>query len=79
MTVIRRDSLSILKRHASLALLGGVMLSACSNSGTPGVGQFGTSQYLISVPQELGELLFWRVRRQNPVLVKRVFLISLKT
>ena len=36
-------------------------------------------RYLISVPQELGELLFWRVRRQNPVLVKRVFLISLKT
>ena len=35
--------------------------------------------YLISVPQELGELLFWRVRRQNPVLIKRVFLISLKT
>ena len=35
--------------------------------------------YLISVPQELGELLFWRVRRQNPVLVKREFLISLKT
>ena len=45
MTVIRRDSLSILKRHASLALLlGGVVLSACSNSGTPGAGQSGTSQ-----------------------------------
>jgi len=41
--------------------------------------QLSDNSYLISVPQELGELLFWRVRRQNPVLVKRVFLISLKT
>ena len=41
--------------------------------------RWGPALYLISVPQELGELLFWRVRRQNPVLVKRVFFISLKT
>ena len=45
MTVIRAHPLSILKRHAPLALLlGGVLLSACSSSGTPATGPSGAGQ-----------------------------------